>query len=92
MIELTTDFIKYFDGIRRRTMKYIRIVSEDLLFWSPKEGDFTRADIICHISAVEVMFVRVVTEGQWKYNGHKAEGEQSLNELISSLETTHAKA
>lgn len=92
MIGSTTDFIKYFDGIRRRTMNYIRIVPADRLFWSPKEGEFTCTDIIRHISAAEVMFVRVVTEGQWKYDGHKAEGEQSLDELISLLESTHAES
>jgi len=92
MIGSTTEFIKYFDSIRRRTMNYIRIVPADQLSWSPKEGEFTCADILRHITAAEVMFVRVVTEGQWKYDGHEAEGEQNLVELISALESTHAES
>ena len=91
MIPSTSDFIKYFDSIRRRTLNYIRVVPSDRLGWSPKEGEFTCADIIRHISASEKMFVRVATEGRWKYESHEAEGEQSLDELIVLLETSHAE-
>ena len=91
MIGTTTDFIKYFESIRRRTMNYIRVVPTDRLAWSPKDGEFTCADIIRHIIAAEVMFVRVVTEGRWNYEGHEAEGEQSLDELIALLESTHTE-
>jgi len=92
MIGSTTDFVKYFEGIRRRTLNYIRIVPADRLAWSPKEGEFTCADIIRHIIAAEKMFVRVVTEGIWNYEGHESEGEQSLDELIAQLESTHTEA
>jgi uncharacterized damage-inducible protein DinB len=92
MIQSTADFIKYFDSIRRRTMNYIRVVPSDRLGWSPKSGEFTCADIIRQIIAAEKMFVRVATEGNWKYEGHESEGEQSLDELIALLETSHAQA
>ena len=92
MIQSTVDFIKYFDSIRRRTMNYIRVVPADRLGWSPKEGEFTCADIIRHIIAAEKMFVRVATEGRWKYEGHESEQKQSLDELITLLETVHAEA
>ena len=92
MIQSTTDFIKYFDSIRRRTMNYIRVVPADRLDWSPKEGEFTCADIIRHIIAAEKMFINVVTEGRWKFEGHESEGEQSLDELIALLEATHVEA
>jgi len=92
MIQSITDFIKYFEGVRRRTMNYIRVVPPDRLDWLPKEGEFTCADIIRHIIATEKMFVHVVTEGRWYYEGHEAEDEQSLDELIALLETTHLEA
>ena len=79
MIASTTEFIKYFEGFRRRTMNYICVVPADRLAWSPNEGEFTCADIIRHITATEEMFVRVVTEGQWKYKVHEAEGEQGAD-------------
>ena len=92
MIQSTADFIKYFEGIRRRTLNYIRVVPPDQLGWSPKSGEFTCADIIRHIIETERMFVRVATEGLWKYEGHESEQEQNLDELIALLEATHSKA
>ena len=92
MIQSTADFIKYFDGIRRRTMNYIRIVPSDRLGWSLKDGEFTCADIIRHISVSEKMFVRVAVEGRWNYEGHISEQKQSLDVLITQLETSHIEA
>lgn len=92
MIQSPTDFIKYFESIRRRTMNYIRAVPADRLGWSPKKGEFTCAEIIRHISETEMMFVRVAAEGKWKYEGHEAEMEQSLGELVALLEVTHVES
>ena len=92
MIQATTDFIKYFDSIRRRTLNYIRVIPPDQLAWRPKDGEFTCADIIRHILTAEKMFVRVAMEGRWKYEGHDVEGEQSLDELIALIESTHVEA
>ena len=92
MIQSIADFIKYFESIRRRTMNYIRVVPPDRLDWSPKEGEFTCADIIRHFIASEKMFIRVVVEGQWKYEGHEAGQERSLNELIAKLEASHTES
>jgi uncharacterized damage-inducible protein DinB len=92
MIQSVADFIKYFDSVRRRTLNYIRVVPSDRLNWSPKEGEFTCADIIRHIIATEKMFVRVAMDGRWHYEGHEAEKKQSLEELMALLETAHAEA
>jgi uncharacterized damage-inducible protein DinB len=91
MIQSAADFIKYFEGVRRRTMNYIRVVPADRLGWSPKEGEFSCADILRHIIAAERMFVRVVIEDRWKYEDHETGHKQSLDELTASLETTHAE-
>jgi uncharacterized damage-inducible protein DinB len=92
MIQSTTDFIKFFDSVRRRTMNYIRVVPADRLDWSPKEGEFTCADILRHILAAERMFIQVAKDGRWNYPGHESVEAQSLEELIDSLETTHLEA
>jgi uncharacterized damage-inducible protein DinB len=92
MIQSTADFSKYFESIRRRTMNYIRVLPPDRLDWAPKEGEFTCADIIRHIIEAEKMFIRVATEGRWKYEEHDAGDEQSLDELIALLEATHVQA
>ena len=91
MIQSTTDFIKYFESIRRRTLNYIRVVPSDRLGWSPNPGDFSCADIIRHMIASERMFVRVAVEGRWKYDGHESDEKQRLEELIAQLATTHVE-
>jgi uncharacterized damage-inducible protein DinB len=92
MIQSTADFIKYFESIRRRTLNYIRVVPADRLGWSPKEGEFTCADIIRHFAASERMFVGVVINGCWNYEGHASDQQQGLDELLALLESTHSKA
>jgi uncharacterized damage-inducible protein DinB len=92
MMQTTADFIKYIESIRHRTMNYVRAMPADRLDWSPQAGEFTCADILRHFIASEKMFVRVVTEGRWNYEGHASEKNQSLDELVALLETAHAKA
>jgi uncharacterized damage-inducible protein DinB len=92
MIRSTVDFIKYFESIRRRTLNYIRVVPADQLDWSPKEGEFTCADIIRHFAASERMFVGVVVNGRWNYEGHASNQQQSLDKLVALLESVHVEA
>lgn len=92
MIHSTKDFIKYFNSIRRRTLNYIRVIPSDRLAWSPKPDEFTCADIIQHIIEAEKMFVRVVIEGRWKYEGHDSDEKLSLDELAALLDATHLEA
>lgn len=92
MMQTTADYSKYIESIRRRTMNYVRAVPADRLEWSPKTGEFTCGDIIRHFIATEKMFVRVVMEGRWHYEGHASEKNQSLDELVALLEAAHARA
>jgi uncharacterized damage-inducible protein DinB len=92
MLQTVEDFIKYFESIRRRTLNYVCVVPADQLDWSPKEGEFTCGDILRHLIASEKMFLRVVLEGYWNYEGHESEKNQSLSELIALLEVTHTES
>lgn len=92
MIEHIDPFVQYYDGIRRRTINYIRTVPADRLAWAPKEDEFTCADIVRHLAAAEKMFVGAVVEGRWRYTGHEPGPESSLDELVARLEAGHAEA
>ncbi len=91
MIQSIQDFITYFAGVRKRTLRYARVVPDDHINWSPQEGEFTCADILRHISSAEKMFVNVVMQGKWHYEGHDG-SQKSLEELIVHLEQTHHEA
>ena len=92
MISSTTDFIRYFEGVRSRTLNYIQVLPLDRLEWSPKPDEFTCGDILRHLAAAESMFVGVALEGRWKYGGHEAGGPQDLDELLHLLESAHIQA
>jgi len=92
MIQHLSEFINYFESIRRRTLHYIRTIPPDRLVWSPKPGEFTYAELIRHLIATEQLFVDVVRTGRWKYPGHQAEPSDSLDSLIALLTSTHAAA
>ena len=91
MIRSTKDFIDYFSSVRKRTLNYARVIPVDKLDWSPKDGEFTCADIIRHIASGEKMFIGVAMYGKWKYAGHGG-NQKSLDELIAYLDQTHLEA
>lgn len=91
MIHSIQDFIAYFDSVRKRTLRYARVVPVYHINWSPQEDEFTCADILRHIASTEKMFVDVVTQGRWLYEGHNG-NQSSLEELIKYLEQTHREA
>jgi uncharacterized damage-inducible protein DinB len=92
VISSVESFISYFEGIRRRTMRYVRAVPAGSLDWSPREGEFSCADIIRHIAATESMFVGAVAEGRWRYGGHTGASAEEDAAAIATLETVHERA
>jgi len=90
MIDSTSHFLHYFDGIRKRTLNYIRALPPDKINWSPREGEYTCADIVRHIASGEKMFVGVALNSKWKYEGH--EGKQTYEELLTYLDQIHSDA
>ena len=65
MIHSVGDFIRYFEGVRRRTRSVIEQVTPDLLNWRPRPGEFTCGDIVRHLAGAERFFVTKVLEDRW---------------------------
>lgn len=93
MLKDIQGFIGYYDGIRRRTLNYVKTIPADRLAWTPREGEFTLRDIVLHIAVTEKMFVGVVVKGKWKYQDNHADHDtDNLEQLIAYLEQTHTEA
>ena len=92
MIQNIPSFIKYFEGIRRRTLHFIEAVPTDKLDWSPAAGEFTFADLIRHITAAEMMFVNAVLLGRWQYAGHTSTLLAQRDTLLADLNNIHTEA
>ncbi len=92
MLQSVAAFSAYFDGIRRRTVNYIRTVPADRIDWAPQPGEMTCGEIVRHLAAGEQMFVGTVAEGRWLYVGHTVEGPDSLDAALADLQATHEAA
>ncbi len=92
MIQSVSAFVDYFEGIRRRTMNYIKAIPADRVDWSPREGELTCGDIARHLAAGEKMFANVVAEGCWKYVGHDKKIAGSLDEILVYLHACHVES
>ena len=87
MIQSVDSFIGYFEGIRRRTLNYIRVLPPDRLSWSPRAGEFSCGELVQHLAAAERMFVGAAVDGRWLYAGHAHDLQQSLEALAANLRT-----
>lgn len=92
MIRNVGGFIAYFEGIRRRTINYIRTLPSDRVDWAPRESEFTCGDIIRHLTFGESMFVGAVVDGRWKYAGHARGDKGDLDFLLAQMDSVHAAA
>ncbi len=93
MIQSVESYIRYFDGIRRRTLTFARAIPPDRIDWSPQEDAFTFGDILRHLAAVEEITICAVVNKRWKaYPGHALGLASEPEEIIAYLEATHAEA
>lgn len=92
MIQDVNSFIKYFDSVRRRTIKFIQAIPDHQIDWAPRKDEFTCGDIVRHLAATELMFVKAVVVEDWEYLGHDRSLASSLAETIEHLERCHIEA
>ena len=65
VIASVSDFIRYFEGVRRRTWVAVDRVTPALLEWRPRPDEFTCGDIVRHLAGAERFFVTKVVEDRW---------------------------
>ncbi len=92
MIQTTQSFIEYFEGIRRRTLNFVRLIPPAQFDWSPREGEFTCGDLVRHLAATEQTFVGAALEGTWRYRGHDRALASTFDEAIAYLDACHVEA
>ncbi len=65
MIVSVAEFVRYFEGIRRRTWTAVDRLTPDLLEWRPRPGEFTGGDIVRHLAGAERFYVTKVLDDRW---------------------------
>ncbi len=65
MIASVEEFVKYFEGVRRRTVVAVDRVTPALAAFRPKPDEWTCAQIVAHMAGAEVFFVTKVVEDRF---------------------------
>ena len=65
MITSVHEFVKYFDGVRRRTVTAVDRVTPPLAAFKPRPEDWTCGEIVRHLAGAERFFVTKVVEDRF---------------------------
>lgn len=86
-------FLKYFSGIRERTMRVARCIPPDKVDWSCAAGKFTLGDLLRHLAVTErYMWAETVQCKPSRYTSHGKELAEGLDAVIALMEKLHAES
>lgn len=92
MITSVGAFLDYFEGVRKRTLTFLKQIPPDRIDFTPYPGKFTFGDLVRHLASVEAMYARALLGGEWTYEGHGPEHGATLEAALAYLERQHALA
>lgn len=91
MIHDISEYISFANQIRKRTLKYVGVVPDSLLDFSPVKGKFTIGDLMRHIGSAQLMFLRYLEKGEWTFIDHDPSKGKTVNEIEAYLHDCHQK-
>jgi uncharacterized damage-inducible protein DinB len=84
------EFAKYWDNIRRRTVRVAELVPAERIEWAPAEGAMTFGDLIRHLAAVERwMFLENVLGRPSRYVSHGRELADGRDAVLAYMHRMH---
>jgi len=82
-------FLDYYERLRERTLRLIKVIPHDKMDWAYKPGKYSIADMIRHIACIErYMFAENVMLRQSRYNGcgkELADGQEAVLAFFNEL-------
>jgi uncharacterized damage-inducible protein DinB len=88
-----TEFLRYFDRVRQRTLRVLACVPPERMEWRPAEGAFSFGDLARHLGAVERwMFAENALRRPSRYPGHAPELSAAYDDDLAYLDAMHAEA
>lgn len=89
MVTSVEAFIRYFEGIRRRTWAVVDRLTPELLDWAPRPGELTCGAIVRHVAGAERFYVTKVLEDRWTQDVEPGPS-LDLGATRALLESVHA--
>jgi len=94
-MEITSvaSFLDYYERVRERTLKVVKVIPPGKMDWAYKPGKFTIADMLRHVAAIErYMFAENVMLRQSRYNGCGKELADGYDEVLSFFNDLHRQS
>ena len=94
-MEITTiePFLKYFSGIRERTLRVARCIPPDKIDWSCSPTAFTFGDLLRHLAVTErFMWAESVQGKPSRYTSHGKELADGYENILALMEKLHAES
>lgn len=91
MIHDIEEYVKYLDGIHKRTMQNMKAIPDELLDWKHSKNKFSIGDLLRHIASSRLMFLGIFEHGSWTYTGHDTNNGASLEDISNYLESCQTK-
>ena len=86
-------FLAYFEKIRERTLRVVRVIPPEKLEWTYREGKFTLGDLARHIAAVERhVFAEQVQGNPTRYAGCGRELADGLENVLAYMQRQHRES
>lgn len=91
MIHSIPEFLKYFKGIRRRTISFAEALPADKIAWQPSPEEYSCGDIIRHLGSAQLMHWGIFSGEPFLYPGHGPELGETRSEALDYLKECHQK-
>ena len=92
-IKTIEPFLDYFEKIRERTLRVVRVIPPDKIDWTYHAGKFTFADIIRHLATIErYMYAENVQGKPSLYPGHGPELAAGYDGVLEFMSHMHTEA
>ena len=86
-------FLRYFENIRKRTVRVVDCIPPEHIEWTHQEGKFTLGDLVRHVSAAErYMFAENAQGKPSRYPGHGPDLAQGYDAVRRYLDQMHAES
>jgi len=92
-ITSVSSFLLYYDKIRERTNKLIRVIPPDKLDWAYLPGKFSIGDQVRHIAAIErYMFAETIAGRRSTYHGCSRQLADGYENVVSYFNELHRQS
>lgn len=86
------ELVEYIERVHLRTREAVERLSDALVDWRPRPGDFTAGELVAHIAGSRLMNARSIAGEPLRYPGHDLAPGTTVEGLLTLMDRTSAEA